>query len=197
VSAPNAHDYDTTLPNPDLSSDALVDVALVPSGQRFRRWGVALDVGAPDGATVALVARPLRSLELSAGLSYNGISNGGRAEATWAPLDRVITPTVSLAVGHFVDGNANPLARMVTGNPMFESPLLDSVGYDYQSAQLGFEVGRRAVAFYVRAGVSRVTGTVHGVGELGNQMAPLTGADPTVTIVSASARLGLVVRFSR
>jgi len=49
----------------------------------------------------------------------------------------------------------------------------------------------------VRAGVSRVTGTVHGIGELGNQMAPVTGADPSVTIISASARLGLVVRFAK
>jgi hypothetical protein len=146
---------------------------------------------------MSLVARPLRQLEVSAGLSYNGVSNGGRGEITWAPFDSIITPTLSVAIGHYEDGDANPLARLISGNPMFESPLLDRLGYDYQSAQVGFELGRRRVSFYLRAGVSHITGTIHGIGELAGQMTQVTGADPAVTILTASARLGLVVRFAR
>ena len=39
--------------------------------------------------------------------------------------------------------------------------MLDRVGYNYANAQLGLELGRTWFTFYLHAGISRITGTVH------------------------------------
>ena len=165
--------------------------------KRLRKYGMMLDVGVPDGATAALVYRPWPALQLAAGLSYNGFGAGVRGGATWVPLHGWFSPTLSLDYGHYNDGDANPLVRWVTGNPMFSSPLLDRVGYDYADAHVGVELGRRTFAFYIRAGVSRVTGTVHDIGALssGKMPAPLSGTDSLVTLTTISARLGCIYYF--
>jgi hypothetical protein len=161
-----------------------------------RRYGVAFDVGVPDGATTALVVRPTRTLELGAGVSYNGIATGVRGELAWAPLAGAVTPTISFAGGRYGAGDANPLVRWVTGRPMFYSPLLDRVGYNYADAHVGVELRRRAMSVYLRAGACRVTGVVHGIGAVSGAM-PLAGVDPQIALWTVSARAGVVVNFGR
>jgi hypothetical protein len=166
---------------------------------RRRGWSLAFDVGVPDGATTAVIV-PLRpSVEVSAGMSYNGISPGVRVGVAWKPIRRWLTPTLSVDVGHYFDGDANPLVRLVTENPNFSSAVLDRVGYDYVDAHAGVELGRRALRFFIRAGVTRVAGTIHVVGTMtsGAMPAPFGGSDPDVTITAVSARIGMVLHFGR
>jgi hypothetical protein len=165
-------------------------------------YGVSFDAGIPDGATAALVIRPRPAIRLDAGVSYNGISYGERGGITWAPFARAsahsLSPTVSLDVGHFGDGDANPLARLLTGNPMYSSPVLDRVGYDYADAHVGLELARSAFTLYLHAGVSRVTGAVHELGSVAGGQMPITfGSDPTVTLTMLSARVGVIFYFAK
>lgn len=167
------------------------------------RLGVAAEVGVPEGGRASLVVAPLRSLRLAAGVAHNLVSTGVAASASWSPLTTWAAPTVSIGYGHFPEGDANPLARKLSGDGALSSPLLDEVGYDYACAHLGLELGGDRVRVALAAGASRVTTRARG---LAAELTDRAGAsmpaqlsfptDPEVTIWSASARLGLVVYFS-
>jgi len=165
------------------------------------RIGAMADVGLPDGATVSIVYRPTRWLRAHAGLSHNLISLGERAGVTLTP-GWWASPTLSLEVGQFAEGNANPLARAVSGDATVQSAVLDRVGYRYANAHLGVELGRRWFTFYLHAGVSRIAGTVHNLDA--ETMSTSSGttsvsfsADPSVQVWTVSARVGFVVYLAK
>ncbi|MGE3543287.1 MAG: hypothetical protein AB7L28_05125 [Kofleriaceae bacterium] len=179
---------------------ALALVAAPVEAETTKRFGVMADVGVPDGATVSVVARPLLPLRLHLGVSHNGISPGVRAGATVVPFSTWFTPSLSVDYGHYTEGDANPIARMVSGDDSFASPLLERVGYDYANAHVGIELGRTWMTFYIHAGMSRVMADVH---ELDAAAADHADAqttisfpkDPRLEITTISARLGWIVYF--
>ncbi len=186
------------------SPDAQADVSRTAarSSQRSPWLGAMADVGVPDGATMSIVYRPLRPLRLHAGLSHNLISLGERVGVTWVPFASWVSPTLSLEYGHFAEGNANPAVQRLTGDDTNQSPVLDRVGYDYANARVGLELGRKWFTFYVHAGVSRITGTVHNLdAETMPESAGTTSVsfttDPTVRVWSVSARLGFIVYLAK
>jgi hypothetical protein len=166
------------------------------------RFGVQADVGAPDGASVSIVYRPFRSLRASAGVAHNLISLGERAGLTWAPLHGWFTPIASLEIGHFAEGNANPLVRMASGDQTINNAALDRVGYDFGNARLGLEFGRKWFTFYLHAGMSRVSGQVHNLSAA--MMSRMSGTttvsfarDPDVRLWIPSASLGFIVYLAK
>jgi hypothetical protein len=164
--------------------------------------GAMADVGLPDGATASIVVRPIRSLRAHAGVSHNMISLGERVGLTWVPLSWWASPTLSVEYGHYAEGNANPLARAVMGDATFESKVLDRVGYDYANAHLGLELGRKWFTFYIHAGMSRITGSVHNISSetmTGNEGTTTVtfSKDPSVKLWGPSARIGFVVYLAK
>lgn len=157
--------------------------------------GVMIDAGVPDGGTAALVLRPVTRVRLSGGVSHNGVGPGVRAGATVAALTGWFTPTVSATYGRFFERDANPMARLVLGDPEMSEPALERFGYQYGDAHVGLEMGRERVTFYVHAGMTRVQTTLHEVDEAGTEEeASVTFTeDPSVTVTTVSARIGLVV----
>lgn len=159
--------------------------------------GVMTDVGVPDGATVSLVYRPVSPVRVSLGASHNLVGPGVRAGITLVPVRAWVSPTLSLSAGHFAERDANPVARMVTGDSTYSSPALERFGYDYADAHVGLAFGRRHATFYVDGGVSRVVGNVRNLAaitEPTDDMASVSYTeDPAVTINTLSARVGLVI----
>jgi hypothetical protein len=167
----------------------LVLVALLSPSLAAADVGVGADVGVPDGAVASVVVRPIRPIRVSAGISHNYVSPGVRAGVTLVPLRSWFSPTLSFDVGHYRDGDANPLARMLTGDAMFSERVLERVGYDYANAHFGLELGRKRCTFFVHAGASRITTAVHG---LGSETVTFT-EDPRIRAWTPSARLGLIL----
>ena len=159
--------------------------------------GVMTDLGVPDGAAASLVVRPVRALRLELGVAHNSISPGARAGITWIPFRSWATPTFGVAYGRFFERDANPLIRTLIGDPTFGSPLLERVGYDFANARFGLELGRKHVTFFLHAGVSVVTATIHNLGMAaqgdGSSMVTVSSTDPHVRLISASASLGFIV----
>jgi hypothetical protein len=182
------------------SPDELSAKATAPAS--LPRFGAMADVGVPDGATASIVVRPIRALRVHAGLSHNMISLGQRVGVTVVPLSWWVSPTLSLEYGRYAEGNANPLVRAATGDATFSSAVLDRVGYSYANARVGLEFGRKWFTFYLHAGVSRITGSVHNL-----SAATMSGAegtttvtfsnDPDVRLLTVSARLGFVVYLAK
>lgn len=200
--SPVAEEHASLAPPSSVATGTQLTVARSERGAATPWLGTGLDVGVPDGATMSLVVRPIRSIRVHTGLSHNGISLGERVGVTWIPLRWWAAPTASLEYGHYADGNANPLVRTVMGDSTFSSAVLDRVGYDYANARLGLELGRRWFTFYIHAGVSRITGQVHNLtAEAMSQTSGSTSItfskDPTVQLWTVSARIGFVVYLAK
>jgi hypothetical protein len=162
--------------------------------------GLMVDAGLPDGGTAALVYRPLSFLRLNGGVSHNLVGPGVRGGVTLVALPWWFSPTVSATYGHYFERDANEAARTVSGDDMLDSPALERFGYDYADAHLGFELGRKRATFYLHAGVTRVTGHVRNLDQVGADAEPDDGnasvsftQDPNVTMTTLSARFGLIV----
>lgn len=180
-----------------LSSLAALAVATPAVADARPFLGVTLDVGAPDGANVALVAQPLRSIRLEAGAGYNAIAPCARGGVSLVPLSTFVRPVAAVHVGRCQEGDANPLARTASGDPTYSSEMLERVGYDYATARVGLELGGERVAFFLHAGATRLTGNVRDAStEDAMASASITFTqDPTVTLTTLSARLGFIVFF--
>lgn len=165
-------------------------------GGGHRRFGLMVDAGVPDGANAALVFRPLRQIRVHAGGGYNLVSTGVRAGVSVVPLSTWIAPSLTVDVGRYFEGDANPIVQKVMGDSTYSSPLLERVGYDYLNAHVGLEVGRQWATFYVHAGMSRVWGQIHGLAEAAGEDVTVSG-DPDVTMWSPSARIGLIVYVAK
>jgi hypothetical protein len=169
------------------------------SAQAAPTIGVMTDIGVPDAGTVSLVARPVAPLRLELGASDDAVGPGIRGGATWVMLRSWATPVLGAGYGDFFERNANPVARYVSGDATFSSPLLDRVGYQFAFARTGIELGRGPVTFFLHAGVAHVTGTVSNLSEAlamtgtGAANVTVTSADAHVAIWCASADVGLVV----
>lgn len=190
--------------SPDAQGATHADIATgaAPSPQRSPWLGAMVDLGVPDGATISAVYRPIRAMRLHAGLSHNLISLGQRVGVTWVPLPWWASPTLSLEYGRFAEGNANPALQRISGDDTNTSPVLERVGYQYANARVGLELGRKWFTFYVHAGVSRITGTVHNLdAETMSESSGTTSVsfttDPTVRVWSVSARLGFIVYLAK
>ena len=161
--------------------------------------GVMTDLGVPDGGTASLVVRPIRALRLEAGVAHNLVSPGVRGSVTWIPLKSWATPILSVGYGHFFERNANTIAQQVSGDNTFSSPLLDKVGYDFANARIGVELGKKYFTFFIHAGVSRVTASVHNLDQAAaaqtgtDSMVSITTTDPKLTLWGVSANLGFIV----
>ena len=170
----------------------------LPSTAQAEGWlGVTLDAGVPDGAAAAVVVRPISRIRLHAGPTHNAISTGVRGGITLAPLRTWFSPTLSLDAGTYPEGDANPLARKVSGDATFSSAMLERVGYRYANAHLGLELGRERATFYIHAGASYITTRLRNLdsaSENGATMVTFT-QDPVVNVWTVSARLGVIVYF--
>jgi hypothetical protein len=171
------------------------------ANDKNRRFGLMVDAGLPDGATGSLVFRPWWWVRVHAGGSYNLVSPGVRGGLTLAPIPGGSTLTANIEAGRYFDGDANPLARMITGDDSIDVAALRDVGYDYANFHAGFEWGRQYATFYIHAGMSYVTGEMKNASETFSSIDSYTtvafSENPRVTIWTPSLRLGLIVYFMR
>jgi hypothetical protein len=137
-------------------ADAMAQNAHPPSEGEIRRFGLQLDVSAPDGGGVLALFRPLWWLRLNGGLAYNVLGVGFRGGLSLLPVKSNVTPSLSLNLGHYFNGD---LGKFVTPNSAAERALLSNAAYDFWSAQAGLEFGsQQGVLFYLRAGIAHLSG---------------------------------------
>jgi hypothetical protein len=186
---------------------ALIGAQALAGAAEAAPWelGVSADVGVPDGGTAAVSLSPIDLVRVHAGVSHNLVSPGVRAGLTLVPLQTWIRPTLSLDLGHYWEGDANPMARRISGDESIDSAALKRFNYDYVNAHLGLELGRSWGTFYLHAGLSRITSTAHdlddeimsdaassGSGSADGDTTVTFSKDPTVTAWTPSARIGFI-----
>lgn len=164
--------------------------------------GLMVDAGLPDGVNGSLVWRPTPRLRAHGGVGYNGFAPGVRAGASVAAFPFWVTPTFTVEAGRYFEGDANKLARMVSGDESFDEPVLRELGYDYANAHLGLEIGYSGMTFYVHGGLSMLQMRVRNVDEsLAANFDSEEGArievrkDPTIRLTAPSGRAGFIYYF--
>lgn len=184
-----------------LVASVVVLAALGPGDARAQgRLAVMIDAGVPDGAGGALVVQPFSLVRLHAGVSYNGVAPGARAGVTVAAWRSRIAPTLTVEAGRFLEGDARPLARILSGDDRMDSPLLEEVGYDFASGLVGFELAAGPATVFLQAGATIIHAEVRG---LEAALAPSGDSgvtlrvedDPTMTMYAPAARLGFLLHF--
>jgi hypothetical protein len=163
-------------------------------------FGAMVDLGVPDGANAALVFRPWRFLDIHAGGGYNAVSPGVRVGAALHLLPTTVSPVIAAEAGHYFDGDGNAAVMRYGLAADSDDPLLRQVGYDYANVHLGLNFGRERMVIFIHAGWSIVKGTLHNADEEfdaqdGGALMQDFRADPTITIITPSARLGAEVFF--
>ncbi len=122
--------------------------------------GLGIDAGAPGGAGLTLLVRPLWWLRLNAGAAYNVGGFGYRGGITLSPGQWAITPTLNLDAGQYLSGDVN---KFVTVSDANARALLARTTYTFATAQLGLEFGsQRWFSFYLRGGLTYVISTLSG-----------------------------------
>ncbi len=175
-------------------------IAAPTSAPGLPHFGVAVDAGAPEGVSVSAMYRPLDWLRVWGGPSWNYLAFGVHAGATLAPFRWAITPTLSAEAGRYFASDLTWLATKAGGVPDEIAPLLQKIGYDYASAQLGFEFGsQRGFTFSIRAGLSWFSLVARGTatttaGSSGTE-AQVSLTDPRFTATIPSVKMGLQYWF--
>jgi hypothetical protein len=122
--------------------------------------GLGIDAGAPGGAGLTLLVRPLWWLRLNAGAAYNVGGFGFRGGITLAPGQWTVTPTLNLDAGRYLSGDVNKFVTVTDANAR---ALLGRTTYTFATAQLGLEFGsQRWFSFYLRGGLTYVISTLSG-----------------------------------
>lgn len=165
----------------------------IPSAAAESRIGVSLDAGVPDGASLGLVYQPVPQLRLHAGASHNTVSAGARTGIALVPVRAWMSPVISLDVGWFAEGDANPFVRAVSGDDELSSPLIERLGYRYVNAHVGLQWGRERAVFYLHGGASYVTGELGELDEDAPDAMITFSEDPEFVVWTPSLRIGLVV----
>jgi hypothetical protein len=160
--------------------------------------GLRIATGLPDGVTVALVVRPIPSLRLQAGPSWNYIAYGVQAGVTITPFRWAISPVLEASYGHYFGADLNKIVKDI---PVELQELASSVGYDYFNGQIGLEFGSpRSFTFSLGAGLSYVWSDLVGTATIApDPAAPnparVTVVNPSLRAVIPSVRLGMLFYF--
>lgn len=179
-------------------------VALAPLAARgeesARPFGVLLDLGFPEGASVSAVYRPVPAVRVFAGPAWNVVAFGIQGGVVVVPWHLGISPVLSLEGGRYFARDASFLAENASGVPQEIGPLLHDVAYDYAAVHVGLEVGARdGLALTLRAGLARVSlrarGTATVTSDSDGSTTTATFRDPHLSGTIPSVKLGLQLWF--
>jgi hypothetical protein len=173
-----------------------------PPGLRAGTIGLMADGGLPDGLTAALVVRPADWARMHFGAGSNSSSPGLRGGLTLLPFG--IGPSLSVELGHSLEGETNGLVRSFVGFDSRFRSYFRRVSYTYANAHLGLDFGRRWVTFFIHGGLSYVWARLHGVESLlqgeADQITADSGTpttitvyeDPRLRVIAPSVKVGLI-----
>lgn len=156
--------------------------------------GVQLDVGVPDGIGVSLVITPGRYLRLAVGGLSNGVGTGGRAGLQLIAFPTsLFRPLLGIDGGYVFGGQLAWLPQLITDKSV--RAMVTGLTVGFASAQAGFELGSKHLAFTLRAGFSYVEAGAPSQTYATGNATTVTARGLVITGVIPSARLGFLFSF--
>jgi hypothetical protein len=169
-------------------------------------FGLGLDVGLPEGASLALVIRPVSRIRLHAAGGTNSTGMGFRGGLTVIPYwFWWVAPSLSLEAGYCRVGDVNSVITTFFQVPGWMKEYAQQAGYRYYNGHLGIEIGKSRWTWFVHVGVSYISGVVRmprpvpltGVNGVVSATTPdvVLGQDASIQVITLSGKTGLVFHF--
>ncbi|MFO0594048.1 MAG: hypothetical protein U0228_02055 [Myxococcaceae bacterium] len=148
--------------------------------ETFPFLGVQMDVGAPDGIGVSLMASPVRWLRVHAGGLNNGLGSGFRGGVTLIGFPSLaFRPLIGFDGGYTFAASGAWLPDAIP-DPRI-AKMLTNLNLGFFNLQTGFELGSKHLAVTLRVGVSYISANAAGTEFT-------TGANTSFSIAGISAK---------
>jgi hypothetical protein len=165
-----------------------------PVEERDPQFGLALTVGAPDGAVLSFTWSPLWWLMVDAGFAYT-LAPGMVFGLEFRPIDFFITPIVRGEYGYYFTGNTADQIKKWVGLPEASWPLIGPASYNWFSGLIGFALGsRRGFTAALEGGIGYLSLNVKG-GTASTGPTVITTEPYKVTSFMPVARISLLYFF--
>lgn len=150
------------------------------------------DLGTMDGGMLSVVYRPAQWLRFHGGGGTNGAGPGVRIGTSVAPFQNRGW-SFGLDGGHFFPGDVNGVIAAFAGPGYDDSRLLEEFDYDYVNLQVGWEVERGDLLFFVRGGVGYLWTRVpsEGLSNIRN-LSSLVDPDGSIEVFLPSVKIGFI-----
>jgi hypothetical protein len=166
-----------------------------PSAEEpYPQFGLALTVGAPDGAVLSFAYSPWYWFIADAGFAYT-LAPGFVVGLEFRPIDFFVSPIVRGEYGYYFTGDtANQIKKWV-GVPEAQWPLIGNASYDWFSGLVGIALGsRRGFTATIEGGVGLLQMTVKGGSGVVNGI-QVTTADWKIQSLMPVARISFLYFF--
>jgi hypothetical protein len=168
--------------------------APAPEAERAPQFGLALTLGAPDGAVLSFTWSPLWWLMVDAGFAYT-LAPGIVIGLEFRPIDYFITPILRGEYGYYFTGNTTSQIKKWAGLSPEQAALVGDASYDWWSGLVGFALGsRRGFTVALEGGVGWLSLNVKGGSSTVNGV-QVTTADYKVQSFMPVARLSFLYFF--
>jgi hypothetical protein len=188
---------------PDASSLTVAKRAVRAAPTKRGVFGLATDVGMPDGLNLGLVLAPAKWLRLAASAGTNSAALGYRGGLSLVPVGW--GPSFTFEVGHCNLAEMNSVLRTFFSVSNWVKPYVQQFGYTYLNAHLGLDYPVGNFMLFLHGGYTYLMGTVRGsnpvvVGTNSDaaktpNMTVTIGQDGEVRAHTLSAKLGIVLMF--
>lgn len=136
--------------------------APVPVEESYPSFGLALTLGAPDGAVISFIYSPLYWVAVDAGFAYT-LAPGLVVGVEFHPIDFIVFPIVRGEYGYYFTGNTTAQIKKWAGISDAMAPLIGEASYNWWSALLGIGIGsRRGFSFKIEGGLTWLSLNVKG-----------------------------------
>jgi hypothetical protein len=133
-----------------------------PVEEPYPQFGLALTVGAPDGAVLSFAYSPWYWIMADVGFAYT-LAPGFVVGVEVRPIDFFISPTLRGEYGYYFAGNTANQVKKWAGVPEDQWPLIGDASYNWFSGLVGIALGsRRGFTASIEGGVGLLQMTVKG-----------------------------------
>jgi len=130
-------------PPPAVAAPPAPAPAPVPAAEEpYPQFGVALTVGAPDGAVLSFTYSPWYWIMADVGFAYT-LAPGFVVGLELRPIDFFISPILRGEYGYYFSGNTADQIKKWAGVPEAQWPLIGNASYNWFSGLVGIALGSR------------------------------------------------------
>lgn len=162
--------------------------------ETYPQFGLALTVGAPDGAVLSFTYSPWYWVMVDAGFAYT-LAPGFVLGLEFRPIDFFVSPVLRGEYGHYFSGNTADQIKKWAGVPEAQWPLIGNASYDWFSGLVGIAFGsRRGFTATIEGGIGYLSlNAKGGTATVGNVL--VTTSEWKATSVMPVARLSFLYFF--
>jgi len=165
-----------------------------PAEEPYPQLGLALTVGAPDGAVLSFAWSPWYWIMADLGFAYT-LAPGLVVGVEIRPIDFFISPIVRGEYGYYFPGDTANQIKRWAGVPEAQWPLIGNASYDWVSGLVGIALGsRRGFTASIAGGIGLLQLNVKGGSGIVNGI-QVTTADYRIQSLMPVARISFLYFF--